>query len=312
MDTHKKFVEEFYNLFNSSDLGLYIGSREQARLTLQLKLNRFIPLKYIERAFKNFIACNLIIDTGETKEISKKIGLKYFRNTSQKIYMRNVELDSIEDVLRSLNIVFQDFDIVTSEVVQKDDIKRIRQLEKEKDIDIKSLLKYRDFNSNMDFSDVGLLYSIPRDKIFEFIAVLETYNPISAKQQEDKDFQEREYQEKEHLSKWELVKEKSVILIKNVLKLDNVLNISIELSSLFRRNKRVKVGALVVKNIEFKTGKLKIKNTDFCIEFEIQEIAVDIKELTLTINSEGTFFIVKLNPQLQQELYILEKLMDDK
>lgn len=307
---HKQFVNEFYALFKNNDLNMYIGSREQVRLTLQIKLNRFIPLKYIDRAFKNFIACNLIINTGQTKEISKQIGLKFFKNTAQMIYIRNTKLSDIDDLIKSLYVVFQDFEDATSEVVKKSDIKRLRQLEENKKIKIISLLKVKTYNYNMDFSDVGLLYGVPRSKILEFIAILENYDPVLIKKEIDKKKKEKEEKEEDHMYKWELILTKCMNLTKRTFELDGILNVSLKVSSAYTHYEKLKIGSFLANSIDFSENRLIIKNIDFCMEFEVQSLDVDSKLSVITVGTGSANIEIQISSKLQDDLYILDCFMN--
>lgn len=307
---HKKFVDEFYELFNGTDLDIYVGSREQTRLTLQLKLNRFIPLKYIDRAFKNFIACDLIIDTGKTKEISKQIGLKFFKNTAQKIYLRNTELTNIDDLIKSLYVAFQDFEDVTSEVVQKSDIKRLRQLEKDKNIEIRSLLERKTYNYNMDFSDVGLLYYVPRSRILEFIAILENYDPVLAQTERERRKKEKEEEEKEHMDKWSLILKKCVNLIRRTFELEYMLSVSMKVSSVYNPYEKLKIGSFVANCMDFKENTLTIKNSDFCMEFEMQGVTINSKSSIITVATGSADVEIRISTEFQDDLHILEQFVN--
>lgn len=304
---NKKFVNEFYNLFKGMDLDLYVGSREQVRLTLQLKFNRFIPLKYIDRAFKNFIACDLIVDTGKTKEISKQIGLKFFKNTAQKIYVRNTELTNIDDLLKSLYVIFQDFENVTSEVVQKSDIKRLRQLEEDKNIVVSSLLERKTYNYNMDFSDIGLLYCVPRSRVLEFIAILENYDPALAKMKREIKKKEKEAEKKEYIDKRKLILKKCVSLIRRTFELDCMLSVSMKVSSLYNPYEKLKIGSFVANSIDFNENIIIIKNADFCMEFEVNGVNINSESSVIVVAIGHADVDILISSEFQDHLYMLEQ-----
>ena len=62
------FVDELYGLFGRWQKKFFVGSYEQARLLLQLKLRRFIPVAYLKHAFRTLQQAGLMEDTRKTTE----------------------------------------------------------------------------------------------------------------------------------------------------------------------------------------------------------------------------------------------------
>lgn len=300
MKINEKFVEELYKLFMENQ-GVYIGSRQQARLILQLKLKKFIPFTYMDRAFKNFLACNLIIDTKESQLMSKQIGLKHFKAVRQKIYKRNSELNNIADTLKSLYPVFQDFSSVVSEIVTMDDIEKLRELETTKKIKIQDILDRSERFSSLNYSDdLDLLYNIPRKTILKLIDTLEKYDSNEA---EKKKLNEK-INNNEIMDRWNVLIKRGINLIENTLAIDNKIDLFIETS--YPHNES-QLGSFTANHINFNKNILVIKNTNFNIEFLISRIYIDPDLPIINMENNGLNIKFIINPIFIENLKVLKK-----
>ncbi|EQB4335401.1 hypothetical protein ACYJ2V_001088 [Clostridium botulinum] len=305
---NKEFVNEFYKLFYLNDNKYYIGSKEQARLLLQLKFNKYIPMKLINRAFNAFISSGLVLNTKTTKRIEKQIGKKMFKMRAQKVYKR-IDSDNVEKVLKSLYVIFQDIDTMIDEVVTSDDIKELRDLEKQKRITMKKIL-YMSFEPEQDFSDIGLLYNISRTTMKDYIKTLNEYDP-EAKEREkmidDKEWEEYSETEKQRELQQKIFSNKIINdclnLLKENLRIEGSLNIKI--SSLmgwhctgnypYNSNE---FGYIYTRNIIFEDNVIKINDSNCNFTFKIDKVFINLGKRLMVLISKNIKLVININESL--------------
>lgn len=195
-------IDEIYKLFNESEDGIYVGSRDQIRLAIQLKINSFIPMSYLDKVFKTFISSGLIIKLEKGKPIERQIGKRYYKLQTQRAYCINKDID-IEDrekILESITIVIRDlkkkYSEMDLELVLDSDIQKLRELENIKGITLSGLLGRNSPHSGFKFSDEEFLYDVSKSTILEYINRLEKYNPNEIEEELETDEKERIEKEK--------------------------------------------------------------------------------------------------------------------
>lgn len=124
-------IEEIYKLFSESEKGIYIGSRDQLRLAIQLKLNMFIPIEYLDKVFRAFISSGLILKLDKGKPIERQIGKRYYKLQTQRAYCLNKDIVDRDKKFESIKIITSDLndkysDLELDLVLERDrKIKRI-------------------------------------------------------------------------------------------------------------------------------------------------------------------------------------------
>ncbi|EPY2285740.1 hypothetical protein ACXAT6_002986 [Clostridium sporogenes] len=305
---NEEFVNEFYKLFSLYDNKYYIGSKEQARLLLQLKFNKYISVKLINRAFNAFISSGLVLNTKTTKRIEKQIGKKIFKMRAQKVYKR-IDNDNERKVIKSLYVIFQDMDNMIDEVVTSDDIKKLRNLEKQKRITIQKLL-HMSYGPEQDFSDVGLLYDIPRITIKDYIKTLSEYDPKA--KEKDKVINDKEREEYLKIEKQRQLQQKifnnkiineCLNLLKENLRIEGALNITI--SSLmgwhytgdYSYNSN-EIGYIHTNNIIFEDNIIKINDSNCNFTFKIDKVFINLGKRLMALISNNIKLVINVNESL--------------
>ncbi len=173
------------------------------------------------------------------------------------------------------------------EVVTNDDIKELRDLEKQKRITIQKLL-HRSYGPEQDFSDVELLYDIPRTTIKDYIKTLNQYDP-EAKERE-KRIDDKESEEYLEIKKQRELQQKifnnkiindCLNLLKENLRIEGSLNIKI--SSLmgwhytgnypYNSNE---FGYIYTGNIIFEDNVIKINDSNCNFTFKIDKVFINL------------------------------------
>lgn len=163
---------------------MFVGSREQARLIVQLKLQRFLSRVYIDRAFKNFIASGIIADTCKTANIAPRIGMRQYRATDQKVYFKKeIPKEEIQGMLIQLSASFNDFYSSSEELVTKADLAELRHLETLKGVKYK--MKFNTWKNQIP-SDEEWLYDFPRKSILSSIKEMDLFDPQAEKERQIK------------------------------------------------------------------------------------------------------------------------------
>ncbi|WP_291568507.1 hypothetical protein [Clostridium sp. UBA2485] len=304
--TNKEFVQEFYNLFFINDNKCFIGSKEQARLMLQLKFNKYIPMKLVNKAFNVFISSGLIFKRKNKQKIGMNIGEVIFKIRQQNVYER-IDVNGKEQILKSLYFVFKDINTLIDEVVAEEDIEELRRLEHEKNILIKELKPYKDYNT--DFSDQGLLYGISRTTIKEYIKILDEYDISEVERIKKQKEQERIkiHDEKEKIRK-EIIRD-CFNLLKANLKLEGALQITV--SSLegyynsyqdIDRCYSADLGVIYAKNIIFNNDIIEINEVSSAFRFKIHKVFTDIQNRLMKMISDGIKLTMHINEALLDDL----------
>lgn len=161
---HITFVDEVYNLFNNAE-DKYCGGFRRARLKVQLALKRYIPEDIVKSVFDSLLDKKIIIKSKKKEYSKERIGEVDFGGAMASVYVKNPDIDNVQEILNSIYPDFEYFDVDKSEVVTKTDIDRLKALEKEKGIYIVR-----------DYSDKNILYDISRKEILEYISILENYD----------------------------------------------------------------------------------------------------------------------------------------
>lgn len=267
-----KFVKAFISMFDMYKGELFVGSRKQARIRMQLKLGRFIPKKYIDKAFKSFISSGIVEDTQERMKIAPVIGEIKFTNYNQKVYRLKIEDEKFQEKLDKIKIVFSDIDKSTYDLPKEEDIKTIRNLEKEKDIKLRDLndiqLSYYE-----EDDDISLLYHHSREEIKDFITALEQYDPLLEKKKHE------EYSKK-YISRMDNLIQSWERFINRVFKfLNDVIDetgwISKILISYSCLEGSDSIGNIIIKEYSWNDNLLVLKGEDSFIKININDIFVN-------------------------------------
>lgn len=191
------FLDAFYGLFSSWEDSCFLGSREQARLILQQKFKRYIPAKYINNAFDLLRKYDLI-HYDEHTFVNMRRRKKQLIN--QRVYKKN-NIPNSEDILRKIDFYFSDFEQATSDLTKKEDVKKLRDLEKSKIIELSDLreivIKWdhkhgrKRSHWGSDITDDKLLNSFPRDEVLDLIHELELYDPLTEKLKKESAIQKK-------------------------------------------------------------------------------------------------------------------------
>jgi hypothetical protein len=286
-----KFVKAFISMFDMYKGELFVGSRKQARIRLQLKLGRFIPKLYIDKAFKSFISSGIVEDTKERMKIAPRIGKMEFNTYHQKIYRLKIEDEKFGEKLEKIKIVFADIEDSTYALPQEEDIKIIRKLEKVKDIKLKDLndiyLKYYEKDD-----DISLLYNHSREEIKDFINVLDKYDPLAEKKKHEQYSKRHDLHMDDLINRWRK-------FINRVFKfLDDVIDetgwISKILISYSCFEGSSSLGNIIINEYSRKDNVLVLKGDDSFIEININDIFINDSSIIFSDNVvKLTFYIDK-------------------
>lgn len=271
--TGKDFVNAFYSLFQMMEGEFFVGSKEQARLILQLKLQRFICKPYIELAFKVFKGSGLIIDTGEKIKVAPKIGQKQCTLLPQKVYRKAaLKPEVVNEKLEKLAIAFNNFYKESSELTTQEDIRTLRALEKQKGkrATIKGTLP----------TDLELLYNYPRDVVLELIEELKQYDP----EEERRKIAEATKQYEQEMAKRKKINQEFNRLATAMLqRLSNFSGkIKVEIVS-YITNSRITIGHVIPTEIELLENRIGLKSPDFNLEIVPCDIRVNLEEPSIIL-----------------------------
>jgi len=301
-------IDEFYKIFSESKEGIYAGSREQIRVTMQLKLGRFIPLAYLDRVLKAFIGSKLIIKSNKTKDIERQIGRRYYKLTSQIIYCINEDIENKEKILDSLKITFSDFKDKSSDIVLESDLEKLRDLEYEKDIVIKELLK-RKIPYSFGFTDIEFLYDISRSNILEYIDILEKYNPGSVEEQKRESLnleEEKKVKREEYFNK---IYKKQIQIIEQTLDLEGAIEIQLNKMELYSQSRINIIGIFKVDNITFEDNKLIVTdNNNYKIMVDANSFSMNFEEFTISLIDDNLEYKFIINKSLDEDMEFLSYL----
>lgn len=304
MEINKRFVNEFYKMFVEAEEGIFAGSKEQMRMILQLKLNVFIPSKCIDIALKNFISSGLLIDTGRTKEISRTIGKKHFKNTAQKVYMLNEENKDNKLLINSMYVVCSGVNKSFSELTKQKDIDKLRNLEEKKGVKVHNLIKRYSYSLiEKVTSDINLLYQVPRHEVLGYIELLNKYDEVEAKRQADIKSKVRELKENKIQKKWKEVLYQLMVLMQNIISVEDslILILKTEFPCAIPEEK---IGIIKIKDVLIEDSILTLRNIDVLLNIKITGIATNLDTKTVVLKSE----LIKLEFKVpkQSEEYFIE------
>lgn len=185
--TSEKYVYCFDSLFSRWQDNYFCGSKEQARLLMQIMTNRFISTEYLKYTFASFINAGLVEDTGRVACIALEIGPYKFRPTDQAVYRRLMPIDR-EERLQKLLQIFANVEERTDELVQKTDLDYLRKLEESRGR----------LGNRYNYSDDQWLFEKSRTKIVEVINLLESYDFEAGRQKKRKKITERKLLQNEY------------------------------------------------------------------------------------------------------------------
>lgn len=183
----REFVEALISLFSMHYGECFIGSYKHARLILQLRTQRYIPQTYIKRAFDNVIAFNYAARTGKQTKMELIIGELVFKARNHFVYQKVPHTpQETEDIVEALAIAFTDFDSETAELTKREDVDKLRSLQKEKGNWTPDEIR-RYFNRRMGhcwgYTDHEILYDVPRENVLAEIEDWERYDPREEERQ---------------------------------------------------------------------------------------------------------------------------------
>lgn len=304
-------IDEFYKIFSESTEGIYAGSRDQIRVTMQLKMGRFIPLVYIDRVLKAFISSKLVIKSNKTKDIERQIGSRYYKLTAQIIYFINEHIEDKEKILDSLKITFSDFKDKSSDIVLESDLKKLRILEDKKSIKLKDLLERKTYPYSFSFTDIEFLYDIPRSKILEYIYILEQYNSMVVEEERKRALS---LAEKEKLARQEWfnkIYDKQVNIIENTLELEGIIEIELRKREIYYQRESNIIGIFKIDNIIFEDDKLILTdNNNYKIMIDINSFRMSYEEFTVSLIDDNLEYIFTINKSLDEDMEFLSYLYE--
>ncbi|MEG0671718.1 hypothetical protein [Clostridium sp.] len=299
-------IDEFYKIFSESKEGIYAGSKEQIRLTMQLKLGVFVPATYMDRVLKAFISSKLIINTNETKDIERQIGRRYYKLTAQRLYCTNEDIQDNGKILDSLKITFSDFGDKLSALVLDTDLKKLRELEAAKQLKLKDILLIKTYPSTFKFTDIEFLYDIPRSTILDFIDKLERYNTKAVEENRNKSLELKRKLKAERDGYLDRIYNTQIQLIKKTLELDGIIEVQLLKDISYYERRRTLIGIFKVNSATFKDNKLLLTdNQTYKIIATIYSFDMDSEENTISFIDDNLEYRFTINQSLREDIEFL-------
>lgn len=295
----RDFIDTFYGLFSTWQGKHFAGSHEQARLLVQVKLHRFISMKYISNAFAVFTSAGLIEKTDKTARISLTIGERVFKPFDQIVY-KKLEVKDLKKRLSKLELSFSDFWNVTDEVTRSEDIKKLRILEDEKGLQFWNLYSKRGHSNT--YSDIELKYNCSRSAVLEMIDKTMAYDP-----EMESLIRTQEKDRKQQI--------KDLVLSRYEVWINKVLDI-MEKSFLKYGYPEINFtsdgfdGAFTASEVEVVENKLVFKNVNFFAQVSINDVYIDSTNIVMKSFYDQiteTKITIPINVEFSSDLRLLQE-----
>ncbi|WP_019552379.1 hypothetical protein [Propionispira raffinosivorans] len=295
----RDFINTFYGLFSTWQEKYFAGSHEQARLLVQVKLHRFISIKYISNAFPIFISAGLIEKTDKTAQVSPTIGERVFKPYDQIVY-KKLEVKDLKERLSKLELTFYDFWNVTDEVTRNEDIKKLRILEDEKGLQFWK--KYSKRGRSTTCSDLDLKYNYPRSAILEMIDKTIAYDPEM----------ESLIRTQENTQKQQI---KDLVLSRYETWVNKVFDI-MEKSFIKYGHPEINFttdgfdGVFIASEVELIENKLVFKNANFSVQVAINDVYIDATNIIMQNHYQqliATKITIPINAEFTTDLKFLQE-----
>jgi len=304
------FLDVFYGLFSSWEDICFLGSREEARLELQQKFKRYIPAKYINNAF-DLLRKYELIHYDEHTFVNVRRRKK--RLINQRVY-KKTNIPNSKDILKKIDFYFSDFEKITSELTKEEDVKKLRELEKSKNVkfqDVASKWERKDgrrkcIPCNANFSDEGLLHNFPRHEVLGFIQELEDYDPLAEKQKKEIYLQKKREIDKSLSEQYDFAMSLIIKLIKDNCNKYGIDEIEIKPWKNKIYHYPTITGIIKPQKIIFTTSEIIIHGNDFELNIPINDIFFytgsenDINGIG--IHYHESCFIFKINIEFTERL----------
>lgn len=305
---NESLIDEFYKIFTQSNEGMYAGSRGQMKLTVELKLGVFIPSAYFDRVATAFISSKLIIKTDKTMKIERIIGKKKYNPTHQIVYLLNKDLENKEEILNSLKVTFSDFEDKAEKQVTEKDIKKLRNLEEEKGINLSSLLQRKSFPYEFKFTDEAYLYEIPQSKIHEYINLLETYE-VQKKQEYNKPKKAIKQKIEGYYNK---TFNKYIKLIEDTIALEEAVYLNIINKDIYYKRCDTVIAQFKIKSIIVEENNIILTDkTNYRVIITPNSFSIDKGSNTLSFLEHDIKYNFKISEVLSDEMLVIDYLQNN-
>lgn len=301
-------INEIYQLFSESEDGIYIGSREQMRLAIQIKINAYIPRAYLDKVFRTFISSGLIVKLKECKLIERQIGKRYYKLQKQRAYYinNNIDIADKQKIIDSIGIVISDlkkkFTGLDLELVLDSDIQKLRDLENNKGIKLKDLLERDAYPWMFNFTDEEFFYDISRATILEYINILDEYNPKRI--EEEREISRIQKFEQENL--YNRVYAECIKVIEKALSVDLIIEMQLYKSKRWYDNTSNQIGTFKVFNIIFEENRLIVAdNNNYKMTVVKTKFDISINESTISIFEDNLEYRFLISNNLYDEMLVL-------
>lgn len=301
-------IDEICKLFSEAEDGIYVGSRDQMRLAIQLKTNSFIPIGYLDKVFRAFMSSGLILKLDKGKPIERQIGNRYYKLQTQRAYCinNNIGIEDRKKIIDSISIVISDlkkkYTGLDLELVKDSDIQKLRELEINKGIELKDLLGWNSYPSMFKFSDEEFLYDVSRSTILDYINRLEEYSP--KKIQEEKEESKKQKTEKENL--YNRVYIDCIKVIEKALKVELGVEMQLYKSKGWYEHTSNKIGAFKVLNIISQDNILLVTdNNNYKITVVKTKFDISINDSTISIFDDNLEYKFLITNKLYAEMLVL-------
>lgn len=301
-------IDEICKLFSESKDGIYVGSREQMRLAMQLKIGSFIPQGYLDKVFRAFMSSGLIIKFDKGKPIERQIGKRYYKLQTQRAYYisNNIGIEERKKIIDSIAIVISDLKKkyigLDLELVQDSDIQKLRELENNKGITLKDLLSWNSYPSMFKFSDEEFLYDVSRSTILDYINTLEEYSPKEI--EEEREISRMQKFEQENL--YNRVYAQCIKVIEKALAVDLIIEMQLYKSKRWYDNTSNQIGTFKVFNIIFEENRLIVgDNNNYKMTVVKTKFDISINESTISIFEDNLEYRFLINNKLYAEMMVL-------
>lgn len=294
------FLTTAYELFSRWQGKCFIGSLEQARLLVQFKLSRFIPMSVLKKVINAFIVADLIKRLPDKVDCAAiQIGDKQFRSMKHVAYLK-VDRADVQERLSLIADSFENIHADTDDLSQPSDVTRLRALVEEKG-HIRGL-------PVLPVDDCDLNYCYGSSQIRRYIKLLEDYDHEEIRRQRAAEQMKRE-------TRWETSEAnrneallRAVALLSKSLAQDGVLNIAIIApASPPYWDGYIKVGDAVVNYFDFDDDSNILTTTGECISlrFHVTTIEVDKTKYSVSLGPDGSLFTFLLNPMGREAILSL-------
>lgn len=301
-------IDEICKLFSESEDCIYVGSRDQMRLAIQLKIGSFIPQGYLDKVFRAFMSSGLILKFDKGKPIERQIGKRYYKLQKQRAYYinNNIGIEDRKKIIDSIAIVISDlkkkYTGLDLELVKDSDIQKLRKLECNKGIALKDLLSWNSYPSMFNFSDEEFLYDVSRSTILDYIKTLEKYSPKEIEQ-------EREISKKQKLEKENLynkVYSECIKVIEKAIALDLTIEMQLYKSKGWHESIINQIGTFKVFKITCKENNLILDgNTNYKFTVVKTKFDISINESTISIFDDNLEYRFLITNKLYAEMMVL-------